>query len=205
MTALALWMTGCAGIIALSPRGTGIDRSAIDASVRPQDDFFRHVNGAWLKASVIPPDRSRIGAGASLRERIDDELRGIVEDAVRRPADDDERRIGALYESFMDEAAVERAGLAPLATELAAIDAIASTTELARAMARLTTRRALADRRLDHLRQPRLDAFGGRAGPIGTPPSRSRLLPHRRRREVRCRARRLRRLSRATPRAVGGR
>ena len=138
VVALALCIAACAaGIGTPAPRGSGIDRSAIDASVRPQDDFFRHVNGAWLKATPMPPDRTWIGAASSLHERIERELRGIVEDAVRRPADDDERRIGALYESFMDEAAVERAGLAPLAAELAAVDAVADAAGLAAALGHL--------------------------------------------------------------------
>ena len=134
--ALAVALAGCASGPAAPPRA-GIDRAAIDASVRPQDDFFRHANGTWLKTAPIPADRARIGGFVALRERTEGELRAIIDDAVRRPRDDDERRIAALYLSFLDEAAVERAGLAPLAGELAAIDAIASGDDVAAAIGRL--------------------------------------------------------------------
>ncbi|HWH74632.1 MAG TPA: M13 family peptidase, partial [Methylibium sp.] len=47
---------------------TGVDRQSWDASVRVQDDFFRHANGGWLKATPIPPDRSRVGAFEKLND-----------------------------------------------------------------------------------------------------------------------------------------
>src|SRR6516225_2858740 len=116
---------------------SGIDLAGGDASVRPQDDLYRRVNGTWLKTVEMPPDKSYIGLWEGINEKIQAQLREIVEGAAGRRDDADARRIADLYASFMDEAAVERAGLAPLASELAAIDAIASTAELARAIGRL--------------------------------------------------------------------
>jgi putative endopeptidase len=52
-------------------------------------------------------------------------------------AGSDEQRIGALYASFLDEAAVERRGLAPLLEELAIIDAAADPGALAAVIGRL--------------------------------------------------------------------
>jgi predicted metalloendopeptidase len=135
--ALALSIVGCASERGPARQRSGIDRSAIDPAVRPQDDFFRHVNGRWLQATELPPDRARIGVFSMLRDRTEQVLRAIVEAAAERPRDADERRIGALYASFMDEDAAERAGLAPLARELRTIDAIGSTADLAAAIARL--------------------------------------------------------------------
>ena len=120
-----------------APLKSGIDRANVDASVRPQDDFFRHVNGTWLKTAPMPADKARIGAFVSLREQSESEVLAIVEAAVRAPDGIDARRIGDLYRSFMDEAAVAKAGLGPLRGELAAIDAIGSTGELAAAMGKL--------------------------------------------------------------------
>jgi len=120
-----------------APLKSGIDRASVDASMRPQDDFFRHVNGTWLKTAPMPADKARIGAFVSLREQSESEVLAIVEAAVRAPDGIDARRIGDLYRSFMDEAAVAKAGLGPLRGELAAIDAIGSTGELAAAMGKL--------------------------------------------------------------------
>ncbi len=109
---------------------SGIDRSAIDASVRPQDDFFRHVGGLWLQSTPIPPDRASISASAELFEKTQGQLRALIDAAVREPATPQARQVGDLYTSFMDDAAVEKAGLRPLGSELAAIDAITQPRQL---------------------------------------------------------------------------
>ena len=37
---------------ASKPRALGVDTKNFDPSVRPQDDFFRYVNGTWLKTAA---------------------------------------------------------------------------------------------------------------------------------------------------------
>ena len=108
----------------------GVARAGFDPSVRPQDDFFRAVNGTWLKTTEIPGDKSRIGSFISLRDRSEAQLRGLIDEAARTHDTPDAQRIGDLYESFMDEAQVEKAGLGSLTTELATIDALTSMREL---------------------------------------------------------------------------
>ena len=44
------------------PPTSGIDQANFDKTVRPQDDLFRAVNGAWLARTEIPADRSDYGA-----------------------------------------------------------------------------------------------------------------------------------------------
>ena len=39
---------------------SGIDQSNFDKLVRPQDDFYRYVNGGWLKKTKIPADESQL-------------------------------------------------------------------------------------------------------------------------------------------------
>ena len=118
---------------------SGVDLASFDPSVRPQDDFFRSVNGGWLKRTEFPADKAYIGSFDVIHEKIQGELRAIVEAAATAPKDADARRIGVLYASFMDEAAVEKAGLAPLADELAAIDRLASPSQVAAGMGHLST------------------------------------------------------------------
>ena len=103
---------------------SGIDRGAIDPSVRPQDDFFRHVDGLWLKNTPIPDDRPGISGFSEIHEKTQVQLRMLVEAAQGEGAGPRARQIGDLYASFMDEAAIEKAGLRPLAADLAAIEAI---------------------------------------------------------------------------------
>src|SRR5215472_14427714 len=55
----------------------GIDLSAIDRSVAPGDDFFHYANGAWLKRTEIPPDRSDIGVPGSLIDLSQKRIAGL--------------------------------------------------------------------------------------------------------------------------------
>jgi predicted metalloendopeptidase len=121
------------------PLVSGIEISALDKSVRPQDDFFRYVNGTWLDQTAIPPDRPSYGSFEALYDKTESDLRAIVESAGKAGGapGSDARKIGDFYASFMDEPRVESLGLKPLAAELAAIDAIGTRADLARAFARM--------------------------------------------------------------------
>jgi len=121
-------MTAYAGAAAADPAPvSGIDTQYIDASVRPQDDFYRHLNGEWLKVTQIPEDKSSWGTFAKLRDDVLPQLRGIIETAEAdkaRKAGSDAQKIGDLYASFMDEKKLETLGAKPLAGELNRIRAI---------------------------------------------------------------------------------
>jgi len=117
----------------------GLDRAGFDAGVRPQDDLFKAANGQWLKDTPIPADKSDYGIFIQLRDRSDERVRKIVEELAARtpPAGSVEQKIGSFYRSYMDEAAIDKAGLAPLAPWFAQIDAVKSKTDLASLMGRL--------------------------------------------------------------------
>ncbi|MGW0162976.1 M13 family metallopeptidase [Mycobacterium sp. NPDC003323] len=104
---------------------SGIDLQYVDSDVRPQDDLFGHVNGRWLTDYEIPADRATDGAFRTLADRAEEQVRDIITDAAATdaPAGTDERRIGDLYASFMDEDTVARVGVAPLLAELDTIAA----------------------------------------------------------------------------------
>ena len=121
------------------PPVSGIEITALDKSVRPQDDFFRYVKGAWLDKPVIPPDRPTYGSFEARYDKTEADLRAIVETAGKAQGapGSDARKIGDFYASFMDEPRLESLGLQPLAGELAAIDAIGTKADLARAFARM--------------------------------------------------------------------
>jgi putative endopeptidase len=135
----ALYITAQAATPAppAAPLASGIDRSAIDPTVRAQDDFYGRANGGWLKSAAFPPDKSYIGVAEELYDRTQAELRGLIEAVAARAGDAEAAKIGRLYASFMDEATVEKRGLQPLAAELAAIDAVGDRRQFAALMPRL--------------------------------------------------------------------
>jgi putative endopeptidase len=118
---------------------SGIDLSTIDHTVRPQDDLYQHVNGAWLKATEIPDDRPLEGTFTSLRDGSEIAVRDIIEEAAAKGADASgiERKIGGLYNSFMDEATVEGKGMEPIRGRLAEVFATGSAAELVALAGRL--------------------------------------------------------------------
>lgn len=119
---------GLLGACSNSPQGTeplkpsGIDLSAMDTKVRAQDNFFDYVNGTWVANTPIPGDKTRWGAFDMLREKSQKDVRAIIDDVAKAPSGADEQKIADFYNSFMNEAAAEQAGLTPLQDELRYID-----------------------------------------------------------------------------------
>jgi putative endopeptidase len=112
---------------------SGINFDNIDKSVRPQDDFYMYVNGAWLNKADIPSDRTSIGAFYDLRENARDDVKAIIEDlsATANLADGtDEQKVADLYRSFMDVDTLNKLGLAPIQAELDHIAALKDKQEL---------------------------------------------------------------------------
>ena len=67
-----------------------LDTSARDESIRPQDDFYRHVNGTWLATHEIPAERPIDGAFHSLRDLSEERGKAIAEDAAANLLEDDD-------------------------------------------------------------------------------------------------------------------
>ncbi len=107
------------------PLKSGIVLENIDHDTRPQDNFFQYANGAWLDSTEIPEDEVRYGAWTEVRERNEERLRAILEEAAAAdaPAGSDLQKIGDFYRSYMDTETANRLGLDALADELALIDA----------------------------------------------------------------------------------
>jgi putative endopeptidase len=115
-----------------STQSPAIDFSTFDSGVRIQDDLFRHVNGTWLKTTEIPADKPLTGAFIELRDQAEAAVRDIITTLEGGAPGSDEARIADLYASFMDEDAVDRAGVSPILPLLAAIDSVETVPDLTR-------------------------------------------------------------------------
>ncbi|HEV7849024.1 MAG TPA: M13-type metalloendopeptidase [Mycetocola sp.] len=120
---------------------SGISLDELDPAVRPQDDLYRHVNGQWLARTEIPADKARWGSFHMLAEEAEKAVQAIILEAQDAPddenADPEQRKVGDLYASFMDEDLVEALGATPVAGQLAAIENIGSIEQLVRTTAQL--------------------------------------------------------------------
>ena len=107
----AIATTAQAAATAKPEYGTfGFDVSGMDRTVAPGDDFFTYANGTWVKNTAIPPDKPTYGMFNALDDLSKERTRGIIEEQTKNP----NSKIGNAYLSFMNSAAVEAKGLAPL-------------------------------------------------------------------------------------------
>jgi putative endopeptidase len=104
----------------------GVDLTAIDSQVKPGDDFFEYVNGAWSKRTEIAPDRTFVGIDSVLNDQIDKDVRAIVEDTAKNPGGYSQigQQVGDFYASWMDEAGIAAKGAAPLKPYVDSIAAV---------------------------------------------------------------------------------
>ena len=114
----------------------GIATENMDKSVKPGDNFFKYVNGTWLKNTEIPADKSSYGAFTTLRDLSDDRVKVIIEEAAAKDAPDgsEEQKIGDFYAAFMDMDKINAAGMAPIEADLAKIAAVSTKEEAATLM-----------------------------------------------------------------------
>jgi putative endopeptidase len=116
---------------------SGLALDELSAEIRPQDDLFRHVNGAWLERTEIPEDKARWGSFHLIAEQAEKDVHAIVEETRDADPGSESRKIGDLYASFMDIQRIERIGAEPLRDQLARADAIDSIPALLRTLGEL--------------------------------------------------------------------
>jgi putative endopeptidase len=119
-----------------APETHGIAVASMDRSVKPGDDFYQYANGEWIKRTEIPPDRAEVDVFSNLADLSNKRTADLIEEIAKSnpPAGSGARKVADLYNSYMDEAAIEAKGLAPLRPHLEAITAIHDKRELARAL-----------------------------------------------------------------------
>ncbi|MFL6844724.1 MAG: M13 family metallopeptidase [Allosphingosinicella sp.] len=88
----------------------GFDEAGMDRSVMPGDSFYRYANGTWAKDTPIPADRSNYGMFTMLDDLSRQRTREILDEVKDNPGS----KIGDAYAAYLDEAAIEARGLAPI-------------------------------------------------------------------------------------------
>src|SRR5258708_2004729 len=119
MTAFATVMFAWTAAVTLAAAPSGLDFAAVDRSVAPGDDFFRFANGRWLATTEIPADRSNYGTGAVVSDLTEQRTAQLIDSAIKAAhdpkggsdklfANDEARKVGDYYATFMDEEAIEK-------------------------------------------------------------------------------------------------
>lgn len=117
----------------------GIELDNRDNTVQPGDDFNRHANGSWYDNYTLKDYETRFGAFNMLSDQAELQVRAIIEEIAARTdlaPGSNEQKIRDLYASYMDTAARDAAGVAPIRPILDGIAGIDSVAELTRAFGR---------------------------------------------------------------------
>ena len=115
----------------------GINLGNVKADVKPGDDFFAHVNGAWLDTFEIPSDRTRYSSFTLLAEKSEQRVRKIIDELAAAKPDPAtlEGKVATIYNAYLDTAAIEAKGLAPVQPYLDRIQAMETREDLANVFA----------------------------------------------------------------------
>jgi putative endopeptidase len=93
-----------------------------DPGADPGVDFYRFANGGWLDANPIPAGYGAWGSFEEVSRRNEVVLRELLERAAAEPGSELDRLLGDAFAAGLDLAAIEAAGIAPIAPLLEAID-----------------------------------------------------------------------------------
>ena len=102
--------------------------AANTATPRPQDDFYSYVNAKWLAETAIPDDVPWISPYVVNFFKVNALLQTLIEKlgSMNPPKNSEAQRIGDLYQSYMNESAIEKVGIAPLSVDLRLIEQLRS-------------------------------------------------------------------------------
>jgi endothelin-converting enzyme/putative endopeptidase len=122
-----------------APTQKAVVLADLDRAVDPCADFYGFANGTWRKQNPAPAGRPRWSrrVASTLTNRAD--VLAAIQDAAARPGAPGTaaQLVGDQFAACMDEAAVDKAGLAPLQAQLAELDAIKTPADLQRAIRHL--------------------------------------------------------------------
>ena len=103
----------------------GIDRSYLDTTISPADDFYMYANNGWIKNASIPASEAYWGTIMELRDNVLAKVKSTLDSASAKtnaPKGSNEQLAGDFYASGLDSAKVEQSGIAPLKESLERIN-----------------------------------------------------------------------------------
>lgn len=137
-----------AGVVALASCSTpqkevvkvaAINPANMDTTVAAGTDFYEYACGGWIKNNPLKPEYARFGTFDQLLENNQEQLRVLIEELSATPheAGSVAQKIGALYAMGLDSTKLNADGVAPIKEELAAINALATKSDVSKMVATL--------------------------------------------------------------------
>jgi len=124
VTVLLMAVVSCGGN--QSGQTSGLHLDNLDTTVAPGADFYRYACGGWMENNPLGDQYARFGSFDQLAETNTERINGLIEDiASRKGVKGDEAKVGMLYNIAMDSVKLNADGMAPIASYLQRIDAVA--------------------------------------------------------------------------------
>ena len=118
----------------------GLSMSLIskEIKVREQDDFYGAINYSWLKDNKIPKGYSSWNNFNILDKKVSDDLRGIVEEYVKKQSTlvngTDEQKLVDFYTSTLDYKNRDKDGIKPIEGLLNEVDKLSNKKDITKLM-----------------------------------------------------------------------
>ena len=98
----------------------GVNKTDMDMSVRPGDDFYQYAGGGWLKANPMKPEYSSYGVFNDLAETNRKQIRELFENLSKEKHAFGSvgQKVADLYNMAMDSVRLNKEGAAPLQKDL---------------------------------------------------------------------------------------
>ena len=118
---------------------SGIDKSNMDTTANPADNFYQYACGGWMEKNPLTDEYSRYGSFDKLGEDNREQLKSLIEEiaANKHEANSIPDKIATLYNMGMDSTTLNNQGAQPIEGMLKNIAALATTDDLQKEMTNL--------------------------------------------------------------------
>ena len=104
-----------------------IDKSSMDLTKNPGDDFYNYASGTWIKNNPVPAKETRWGSFNLLRDFNINAVKTILAESANNKkavAGSVEKRVGDFYMAGMDSLSIEKLGYSPIKPDLEKLNQI---------------------------------------------------------------------------------
>jgi putative endopeptidase len=104
-----------------------IDKSSMDLTKNPGDDFYNYASGTWIKNNPVPAKETRWGSFNLLRDFNINAVKTILAESAsnkKAASGSIEKRVGDFYMAGMDSLTIEKLGYSPIKPDLEKVNQI---------------------------------------------------------------------------------
>ena len=129
-TIVALGITACMMPKPMEPK---IDKTNLDTTMKPGDDFYEYANGGWMKKNPLTAEYARYGQFDALAEKNREQLKELVLELASQKdtlENSNAKKIGDLYNLAMDSTRRNAEGYTPIVPLLGKVAQLKSNAEV---------------------------------------------------------------------------